>query len=84
MSQNNPLVLIGFYQNFNVNRGKVTSWRLLVSPSAVLSIITQVPHWFLKNSISYFKKRDFTFGEQQYKCNIFIILMEIVSIVKYW
>jgi hypothetical protein len=28
----------------NINRGKVTSLRLLVSPPAASSIITQVPH----------------------------------------
>jgi hypothetical protein len=93
MSQNNPLVLVGFYQTLhhhaskqsshyvigfsyeksaghrhrqcfifwknpvekctwsfprcNVNRGQVTSWRLLVSPPAAPSIIRsslQVPH----------------------------------------
>jgi hypothetical protein len=32
----------------NVNRGKVTSWRILVSPPAAPSIITQVPHSFLR------------------------------------
>jgi hypothetical protein len=29
---------------YNVNRGKVTSWRILVSPPAAPSIFTQVPH----------------------------------------
>jgi hypothetical protein len=32
------------FQRCNVNRGKVTSWRILVSSPAAPSIITQVPH----------------------------------------
>jgi hypothetical protein len=75
MSQNNPLVLVGFYKTIPssikckvldvssvflmdksciekctrsfprcyVNRGKVTSWRILVTPFAAPSIFKQVP-----------------------------------------